>query len=59
MNSWKRSLIILFLGLLALLIQGTLIKAILPPAVVPNLLLILLVFLAFFFRWVMTTVEGF
>jgi rod shape-determining protein MreD len=44
----RRSLLALALGLVSILVQGTLIKAIYPGAVVPGLLLILIVFLAFY-----------
>lgn len=44
----RRILLTLVFGLLSILIQGTLIKALFPGAVVPGLLLVLVVFLAFY-----------
>ena len=48
MSSFKRCILVLLLGLLAIFVQSTLLKAILPQMVIPNFLLILLVFLAFY-----------
>ncbi|NLF25230.1 MAG: rod shape-determining protein MreD [Deltaproteobacteria bacterium] len=44
----RKGILVLLLGLLALLIPGTLIKSVNPALIVPNFLLILLVFLAFY-----------
>lgn len=44
----KRFALILFLGLMGLLIQSTLIRGLFPHVVVPNLLMVLCVFLAFY-----------
>lgn len=44
----RRIILSLMFGLLSILIQGTIIRGLLPEAVVPNLLLILVVFLAFY-----------
>lgn len=48
MRFMRKAIAVLLLGVLALLIPGTLIKSISPGLVVPNFLLILLVFLAFY-----------
>lgn len=44
----KKSSFILFLGMLAILIPGTILKMIAPGMVVPNLLAVVLVYLAFY-----------
>ena len=48
MSSWKRCALVLLLGLVAVFVQSTVLKAILPPVVIPSFLVILLVFLAFY-----------
>lgn len=48
MNSWKRCIFVLLLGLVAVFIQSTILKAVLPSIIIPNFLIILLVFLAFY-----------
>ncbi|MBX7145063.1 MAG: rod shape-determining protein MreD [Oligoflexia bacterium] len=44
----RRLLLIMFLGLMGLLIQSTLIRGLFPHIVVPNLLMVMCVFLAFY-----------
>ena len=44
----RRSLLVLVLGLIAIFIQGTVLRAISPAWVVPNLLVIIVVFLGFY-----------
>lgn len=56
---FKRILLTLAFGLLSVLIQGTLIKALFPGAVVPGLLLVLVVFLAFYETSVLGVVLSF
>ena len=48
MNDVRRVLLILLAGMVALFIQGTLLKSIFPQFVMPNLVLSLIVFLAFY-----------
>ena len=44
----RRSVLVLILGLIAIFIQGTVLREVGPSWVVPNLLVILVVFLGFF-----------
>ncbi|MFM1847618.1 MAG: hypothetical protein RL417_1092 [Pseudomonadota bacterium] len=44
----RRSVLVLILGLIAIFIQGTVLREIAPAFVVPNILLIVVVFLGFF-----------
>ena len=55
----RRISLTLLFGLLSILIQGTLIKALFPGAVVPGLLLVLVVFLAFFETSVLGVILAF
>lgn len=48
MSNFKRFVIVLLLGLLAIALQGTVLKAVLPDYLVPNFVLVLVVFLGFF-----------
>lgn len=48
MATLNRTIIVLVLGLLAVFVQGTLLKSVLPELPVPDLLLILVVYLAFY-----------
>ena len=48
MNSFQRCASILVLGLVAVFVQSTVLKTALPPVVIPNFLVIFLVFLAFY-----------
>ncbi len=48
METAKKILLILTIGVLAIFIQGSLIKAIFPSLVSPNLILVLVVFLSFY-----------
>ncbi|MBN8548419.1 MAG: rod shape-determining protein MreD [Deltaproteobacteria bacterium] len=55
----RRVLLTLVFGLLSILIQGTVIRGLFPAAVVPSLLLILVVFLAFYETSVLGAVLAF
>jgi rod shape-determining protein MreD len=48
MSDFKRYILVLLLGLLAIALQGTILKAILPDYLVPSFVLIIVVYLGFF-----------
>jgi len=55
MGGWRKYIFFLMLGLLAIFLQGTVLRSLLPSAaVIPNFLVVLVIFLAFY----ETSVQG-
>ncbi len=59
MNSWRKMALLSILVILALFLQGSLLAAILPNALVPNLLVVILVFISFYEASVLGAILAF
>lgn len=59
MASINRTIVVLFLGLVAILIQGTVLKSFMPEVPAPDFLLIIVVFLAFYDASVLGAILAF